>query len=306
MIVAICPLDNAFDTAANVAAIERQLAAASQAGAALALFPECGLTGFKARKDLSHVHLAEAMAQVQRSVERHRISALVPSIEFDACTRPRNRARLFAPDGTLRATFEKTGLTPSEKLWFVAGTQQRTRTFLLEGLRFGVLFCDELNQGAEHFVHEPVNALLWPGYWGQQDPLDWPSAGAHGAHTKVRACARAFKAPLLQANFRRVELNPARQNVVVMGGSLVVAPDGSMLHPFEPHRREPLLVVLASGATDIRAPAPMHPEAPEARRRPDSGVASPRDAKGHCSGLRLAFGPDRSLSLCAETSAPDG
>jgi predicted amidohydrolase len=244
VIVAICPLDNGFDTAVNVAAIEHQLAAAAQAGASLALSPECGLTGFNARQDLSRAHLSDAMAQVQRSVARHGITALVPTIELDACLRPRNRARLFACDGTLRALFEKTGLTPSETLWFVAGTQPRTRTFALDGLRFGVIFCDELNQGAERFVQEAVDALLWPSYWGNEDPLDWSGGGAHDGHTKVRACARDLTAPLLQANFRRADVDPARQNVVVMGGSLVVAPDGALLHPFEPHRREPLLVVL--------------------------------------------------------------
>ena len=156
--------------------------------------------------------------------------------------RPRNRARVFASDGTLRAVFEKQGLTPSEKLWFVSGPREWPRSFTLGSLRFGVLFCDELNQGVNRFVREPVDALLWPGYWGHEDSLYWPGAGAHEAHDKIRACAKAVNAPLLQANFRRPEENPARQNVVVMGGSLAVAPDGSLLHPFEPHRREPLLV----------------------------------------------------------------
>jgi predicted amidohydrolase len=244
VIAALCPLDNAFGTAANVAAIDAQLERAAVAGAALAVFPEYGLTGHKPRQDLSHARIADALAQVQDSVARHGVSALAPSIELDRSTRPRNRARLFAADGTLRAVFEKSGLTPSEKLWFEASLREWPRSFGVGGLRFGVLFCDELNQGVHRFVDGPIDALPWPGSWGYDEHLDWLRAGAHDSHTKMRACARAMNAPLLQANYRRPELNPARQNIVVMGGSLAVAPDGTLLHPFEPHRREPLLVAL--------------------------------------------------------------
>lgn len=102
MIVALCPLDNAFDTASNLAAIDRRLAEAARGGAALAVFPECGLTGFKARKDLTHAHLADALTQAQRLVARHGVATLLPSTELDRCSRPRNGARLFAADGTLR------------------------------------------------------------------------------------------------------------------------------------------------------------------------------------------------------------
>jgi predicted amidohydrolase len=244
VIVAICPLDNAFATASNLAEIDRQLAYASRGGAQLAVFPECGLTGFKARKDLTHAHITDALAQAQRLVVRHGVATLLPSTELDRSGRPRNRARLFAADGMPRATFEKTGLTPSERLWFVAGTSMRRRTFLLDGLRFGVLFCDEINQGADRFVTEPVDAMLWPGYWGYEDAFDWEGAGAHDCHTTLRTCAHTFNAPLLQANYRRADVEPTRQNVVVMGGSLAVAPDGTLLHAFEPRRRQPLLIKL--------------------------------------------------------------
>jgi predicted amidohydrolase len=246
LIVALCPLDNAFDTAANVAAIGVQLERCARAGAALAVFPECGLTGFKARQDLSHAHLADALAQVRAQVAQHGVSALVPTIELDACARPRNRARLFAAEGTLRALFEKTGLTPSEQQWFVTGTRDWPRTFELDGRRFGVLFCDELNQGARRFIDAPVDALLWPGYWGHGDPFDWASDGPHEAYARMRACAKDFGAPLLQVNGRRPEADAPGQNIVVLGGSVAVAPDGRLLHPFEPHRREPILVELPS------------------------------------------------------------
>lgn len=244
MIVALCPLDNGFDTAANVAAIGQQLARCAQAGAALAAFPECGLTGFKARQDLSHAHLFDALAQVQALVARHRVAALVPTIELDACGRPRNRARLFGADGTLRALFEKSGLTPSEQQWFVTGTRTWPRTFELGGVHFGVLFCDELNQGARRFVDAPVHALLWPGYWGHGDPFDWAADGPHEAYARMRACARDFGVPLLQINSRRPEADAPGQNIVVLGGSLAVGADGALLQPFEPHRREPIVITL--------------------------------------------------------------
>ena len=107
MIVALCPLDNAFDTSANVVAIDRQLAASAAAGAAVAVFPECGLTGFKARNNLSPEHIRAALVDVQASIARHNVAALVPSIELDRPGRPRNRARLFDADGLQRTCFSR-------------------------------------------------------------------------------------------------------------------------------------------------------------------------------------------------------
>lgn len=89
MIVALCPLDNAFDTAADITAIELQLARAAAGGASLAVFPECGLTGFKARQDLSHAHIADALEQVR---------ALASSVLGGSLA--------VAPDGTLLHPFE--------------------------------------------------------------------------------------------------------------------------------------------------------------------------------------------------------
>lgn len=244
MIVAICPLDNAFDTQANVEAIGRQLAVAAREGASLACFPECALTGFKARGDLSHAHLDAALAALQAQVEHHRVAALVPSIELDAAGRPRNRARLFGADGRQRACFEKTGLTASEQLWFVAGTHPRQRHFMLDGRRFGLVFCREIEDPAGQYVCEPVDAVLWPSYWGHGDPFDWSTPGPHDAYARMRDRVRAWNAPLLLVNHRRPDSGGRVQNITVGGGSFAVAPDGRLLHPFEPHRAEPLFVQL--------------------------------------------------------------
>jgi predicted amidohydrolase len=245
VIVALCPLDNVFDTAANIAAIDAQLARAAAGGAALAVFPECGLTGFKARKDLSHPHIADALLQVQTLSAKHRIAAFVPSTELDRSGRPRNRARVFDAQGVLRAAFEKQGLTRSEELWFAASDTPRTRTFELEGRRFGVVFCIELDALPERwFPRERVDAVLFPGYWGYAENFDWSSPGPHNGQATMRERARQWNAPLLQANTRRPEVDPRRGDQTLLGGSLAVAPDGSLLHPFEPHRREPILVAI--------------------------------------------------------------
>jgi predicted amidohydrolase len=244
VIVALCPLDNIFDTAANVAAIDAQLERASAGGAALAVFPECALTGFKARKDLSHDHIGDALSQVRALAAKHRIAAFVPSTELDRSARPRNRARLFDARGVQCAAFEKQGLTRSEELWFAAGDTPRARTFDLGGLRFGVVFCIELNAASGRWFWEPVDAVLFPGYWGFADPFDWSTPGPHNGNATMRERARQWNAPLLQANTRRPEVDAPRGDQTVLGGSLAVAPDGRLMHPFEPHRRDPLFVTV--------------------------------------------------------------
>lgn len=254
MIVALCPLDNVFDTALNLAAIDAQPARASAGGASLAVFPECGLTGFKARTDLSHEHIADALAQVQALAARHRIAAFVPSTELDRSGRPRNRARLFDAQGVQRAAFEKQGLTRSEELWFAASDTPRTRTFELNGHRFGLVFCIELDAPPGRWFREPVDAVLFPGYWGYADPFDWSSPGPHNGNAQMRERARQWNAPLLQANMRRPEVDPRRGDQTILGGSLAVAPDGTLLHPFEPHRREPILVELQPGTSNMLEP----------------------------------------------------
>ena len=103
---------------------------------------------------------------------RHRIAALVPSIELDRSGRPRNRARLIGADGTLLAIFEKSGLTRPEQTWFATGDVARRRSFALRGLCFCVLFCSELDEPAERYVDEPVDAVLWPAYWGHGEPFE--------------------------------------------------------------------------------------------------------------------------------------
>jgi predicted amidohydrolase len=245
MIVALCPLDNAFDTAANLAAIDRQLAEAARGCATLAVFPECGLTGFKARKDLTHAHLADALAQTQRLAARHGVATLMPSIELDHSGRPRNRARLFAADGMLRACFEKHHLTPSEQRWFAASDAPRRRWFDLDDHRFGVVFCVELQDAPDAHIDVAVDAVLWPAYWGHGEPMDWASEGPFCANATMRDRARVWNAPLLLVNTRRTETDtPTPESKTTLGGSLAVAPDGTLLHAFEPRRLAPLLIAL--------------------------------------------------------------
>jgi hypothetical protein len=88
--------------------------------------------------------------------------------------------------------------------------------------------------------------VLFPGYWGYAESFDWSTPGPHGGQATMRERARQWNAPLLQANTRRPEVEPRRGDQTILGGSLAVAPDGTLLCPFEPHRREPVLVKLTS------------------------------------------------------------
>jgi predicted amidohydrolase len=75
--------------------------------------------------------------------------------------------------------------------------------------------------------------------------MEWASEGAYAAHTTMRERARTWNAPLLLANTRRAgEQVSTPESKTVLGGSLAVAPDGTLLHAFEPLREEPLLIEL--------------------------------------------------------------
>jgi predicted amidohydrolase len=211
------------------------------------VFPECALTGFKARKDLTHAHIAAAWVEVQRLVARRGVATLMPSTELDRSGRPRNRTRLFAADGTPRACLEKHHLTPSEQRWFAASDAPRRRWFDLGGHCFGVVFCVELQDAADAHFDVPVDAVVWPAYWGHGEPMDWVSDGPYCANATMRDRARTWNAPLLLANTRRTAADtPAPESKTTLGGSLAVAPDGMPLHAFEPCRERPLLIELPS------------------------------------------------------------
>jgi predicted amidohydrolase len=109
------------------------------------------------------------------------------------------------------------------------------------------VFCVELEDAADAHIDVAVDAVLWPAYWGHGEPMDWASEGPYCANATMRDRARAWNAPLLLANTRRTGSDVfAPESKTTLGGSLAVAPDGTLLHAFEPRRERPLLVELAS------------------------------------------------------------
>lgn len=246
MIVALCPLPNAWDTAANLARIDTLLSEAAQAGAALAALPECGVTGFKARRDLNEDSTREVLDGLQTLAARHRIALLAPLIWIDRFGRPRNRAVLIARDGTLMRLFDKHTLTASEQHYFAPVAVQRDRCFELHGARFAVLFCIELMDAATQHFDAPIDAVLWPGYWGFEEPFNWHSAGKAGTYDRLRAHARAWNAPIWQINYVRPAEATASEQGTWLGGQLAVVPSGELRARHDPWATSPMLVQLSS------------------------------------------------------------
>jgi predicted amidohydrolase len=248
VIVALCPLPNAWDTAANLARIDTLLSEAAAAGAPLAALPECGTTGFRARHDLSEDSTRELMSRLQSLAARHHIALFAPLTWIDRFGRPRNRALLIAADGAVLRLFEKATPTPSERRYFTSTAVQRDRCFTLEDQRFAVLFCIELMDAATQHFDGPIDAVLWPGYWGFEEPFDWARPGKEGAHDQLRAHARTWNAAILQINFvRPADAVPSEQGTW-LGGQLVVDARGALLARHDPLAAAPLLVTLPDRA----------------------------------------------------------
>jgi predicted amidohydrolase len=244
VIVALCPLPNAWDTVVNLARIDALLSDAAAAGAYLAALPECGVTGFRARRDLSESSTQDLIAQLQALAQRHRIALLAPLAWIDRFGRPRNRALLIAANGALLRLFEKATPTPSERRYFTSVALQRDRCFTLEDQRFAVLFCIELMDAAMQHFDGPIDAVLWPGYWGFEEPFDWASAGKDGTHDQLRAQARAWNAAILQINFVRPADAAQSEQGTWPGGQLLVDAAGQLRARHGPSAASPMLVTL--------------------------------------------------------------
>lgn len=135
-LAALIEMTSGIDPEANLATMDRALAAAAAAGAAMAFFPEMSVLLDRDRmRSAAHITReadSDWPTQLQDMARRHQIwihSGSAPFLSDDGLRRV-NRSHVFAADGTLRARYDKihmfdvvlpTGESWSESSSYVGG-----------------------------------------------------------------------------------------------------------------------------------------------------------------------------------------
>ncbi len=231
LVVGLVQLPNSDNISLNA---ERMLAAAQRwagLGAEVVLFPECALTGFTSKVGACEPEALEGtLERLQQRAEGLDVALVVPSVVRMAPDRHLNGGWVLLP-AQERTFFVKTGLTPSEKGFFSAESEQNQRVFVHRGVRLGLVICREVADGPEaHFAADDVDVVLWPGYW-RWDADDGPweaQASAGGLGQAAFECVQRWGKPLLQANFCHNELHSAGKTGP-SGASVVIDAQNKMV-----------------------------------------------------------------------------
>lgn len=211
----------------------------------LALFPECGLSGFSANaRECSRQHLTACVRELETWSRETGITIALPSAlrEGDRCF---NAGFWISPSGT--ETFFKIGLTAAERTFFVA-PEQSQKIFQAAGLRFGVLICCEIQEPPFTSLAE-ADVILWPGYWGWTPEDSWGAMDDNGKPNRVFANIEVWKRPVIQANFAG---NDFKGESGPQGLSVVIDADNRLVHRARHSVESGFIVSLEKGADGVR------------------------------------------------------
>jgi predicted amidohydrolase len=239
MKVASIQIPNSANAKSNLKAIEEGLALAAKSRADLALFPECALTGFAARPDLSEDVMQQAFGRALKLCRKYRVGAVIPT-SIRQKNSFYNGSLVVGKDGEVIEVLCKRGLTPAEEAFFSV-PQKRKRVFSFQGFRFALIFCREIEDAKELLGKESVDAILWPGYWGWDDNWEWNDKEPW---TRLLQEVASFcRCPIIQANF--IGDNAIKNaDGSTLGGSVAVSEKGELIGRSNPKQATPLLVTL--------------------------------------------------------------
>lgn len=228
MRVAIAQLPMAWTLAENTRSILEHLARAKALGAEVALFPECATTGFHRQVpgQVSVAGIRDAIGRIRDACRTLEMAAVVgtPFFPTDDESPRWNAAVAIGAEGEVRAVCPKVGPTPTERAYFDAGTERPT--FTLGAVSCGVLLCREVQDAEEaRAALGGVHVVFWPGV------IAWDAPDSHPENVVTREmaadCARTLGAYLVQCNWASSLNDPTMRG---LGGSLVVSPDGEIVH----------------------------------------------------------------------------
>ncbi|MBX3414603.1 MAG: carbon-nitrogen hydrolase family protein [Pirellulales bacterium] len=138
--VAAVQMRSSRDLAANLRAIDGYLARAAKAGARVAVFPECALTGYfdaQTMRAFTPEQLADAERQVAESCRRHEIYAIIGTPWRDG-DKLYNSAVVLAPTGKVIERYHKLQLAES---WPTAG--DHLSVFKIDGIPASIIICHD-------------------------------------------------------------------------------------------------------------------------------------------------------------------
>jgi len=226
--IAIAQMEMRPTCAENLEGVIGHLHEANARGADVAVFPECATTGFHRQvpDQVNRREIGEAVARIQEECAALGIAAVVgtPFYPSDSDGEIWNAAAVIDPRGDVVAVLPKVGLTKSERLFFTAG--ETRAAFPLGSVGCGVMLCREVRDGEEIRAQlGGIRLTFWPGAiaW-DNTPTDPDSVVTPEI---ARECARTLGSYMVQCNWATSLNNP---DVRGMGGSLVLAPTGELLH----------------------------------------------------------------------------
>ena len=222
-------MPNSRDTDANLQEIDHALRRSAGAGAQFAVFPECALTGFVPRDDLSSDAIDAWIDRARELVASHGVATLLPSTVIRHGRRL-NAALVISASGRVEHEFHKIGLTDSERLYFEPGTPHERR-FAVDGRRFACILCREAEDAPWRYFDDRVDCVVWPGYWGWTHPVSWDDEMTR--RPSVRDNVRAWNAPMVQATYGRRGEPPGPEGST-LGGCAIIGRDGELLSMTDP------------------------------------------------------------------------
>jgi len=161
------------DTPTNVARCRTAAQAAAREGCALAVFPECALTGYcfdslEAAREAAIYRDGEAMEELCRVVRETEVHLVVGYLERTPVG-VSNAVSVLGPDGIL-AHYQKTHLPFLGADRFTEAGCQPYRVHEVAGLRIGLLICYDASfpEASRLLALEGADLILLPTNWPQE------------------------------------------------------------------------------------------------------------------------------------------